>query len=74
MDIRVQCAPGEHGEDDPQVVWFGQRELPVLAVLDRWYGREHRWWKVDTADGQYVLRREDATGVWELAAVTRTDR
>jgi hypothetical protein len=39
--------------------------------VDRWYGTHQRWWKLDTEDGLYVLRRDDRSGEWELAAVTR---
>jgi len=67
MEIRVEVAEGE-----PQVVWFGRRRLPVHAVLDRWWGPGMRWWKVQTDDGAYILRREMPDGEWELAAVPRS--
>lgn len=73
MELQVESAPTAQGGLDPQVIWFGSRRVPVLAVVDRWYGTQHRWWKVDTPDGLYVLRREEASGVWELAAVVRDD-
>ncbi|MDB5897828.1 MAG: hypothetical protein JWP22_2891 [Ramlibacter sp.] len=72
MQIRVECQSREPGELEPEVVWFGSRRVAVQAVVDRWYGQHQRWWKVDTEDGLYVLRRDDSTGEWELAAVTRT--
>jgi hypothetical protein len=53
------------------VVWFGNRRVPVRAVVDRWYGASHRWWKVDTEEGRYVLRRNEDGGAWDLAAVVR---
>jgi hypothetical protein len=72
MDIRVEFgAATAAGEPEPVFVWFGKRRLAVRAVLDRWYGTNRRWWKLDTEDGQYVLRRDDNTGEWELAAVPR---
>ncbi len=40
-------------------------------IADRWYGPHHSWWKVDTEDGLYVLRRDDSSGEWALAAITR---
>jgi hypothetical protein len=46
--------------------------VAVLAIVDRWYGAHQRWWKLETQDGLYILRRDDDTGEWELAAVTRT--
>jgi hypothetical protein len=39
-------------------VWFGERCLAVQAITDRWYGADRRWWKLETEDGLYVLRRD----------------
>lgn len=69
MDLRVECQEGPSGTDEPVVVWFGNRRVPVHAVTDRWWGTQHRWWKVQTAEGAYVLRRDEASGEWDLAAV-----
>jgi hypothetical protein len=44
----------------------------VQGIVDRWYGTDRRWWKLQTEDGLYVLRRDDADGRWELAAVPRS--
>ena len=71
MDLRVECAVGPSAELEPSVVWFGSRRVVVRSIIDRWYGSGHGWWKVDTEDGLYVLRREDSSGAWELAAVVR---
>lgn len=71
MEIRVEYEPGLAGEPEPAVVWFGQRRVPVRGITDRWWGPGRRWWKLETEDGPYVLRRDDATGTWELAAVPR---
>jgi hypothetical protein len=73
MDIRVEYEAGLAGEPEPAVVWFGRRRLPVRSIVDRWYGPAQRWWKLETDDGLYVLRREDRSGEWELAAVPRVD-
>lgn len=71
MEIRVDCTPGLGGEPEPAVLWFGTRRLEVIAILDRWYGPGRRWWKLETGDGLYILRRADDEGEWELAAVAR---
>jgi hypothetical protein len=69
MEIRVEYQAGLAGEAEPAVVWFGNRRLAVRAIVDRWYGTDRRWWKLETDDGLYVLRRDDDSGKWELAAV-----
>jgi hypothetical protein len=71
MVLNVECALTPAGALEPQVVWFGARRVDVREVIDRWYGSSQRWWKVDTEDGLYVLRLDDSTGVWDLAAVVR---
>ena len=60
MEIRVEYQEGLGGEPEPAVVWFGERRLAVQAITDRWYGTDRRWWKLQTEDGLYVLRRDDA--------------
>jgi hypothetical protein len=71
MDIRVECRADASGALEPQVVWFGARRVLVRSVVDRWYGTQQRWWKVDTDDGLYVLRLDEAAQVWDLAAIVR---
>jgi hypothetical protein len=71
MDLRVECDVGPLAELEPAVVWFGSRRVAVRSIIDRWYGSGHRWWKIETDDGLYVLRREELSGDWVLAAVVR---
>lgn len=71
MDLRVECDVGPLADLEPSVIWFGSRRVVVQSIIDRWYGSGRRWWKVDTEDGLYVLRRENGSGAWELAAVVR---
>ena len=72
MEIRVESRAAAPGELEPEVVWFGSRRVAVRSVVDRWYGTHQRWWKVDTDDGLYVLRRDDVSQEWQLAAITRS--
>ena len=69
MVIDVEWGSGAAGDETPVAVRFGARRLAVVAVLDRWYGREQEWWKLDTDDGPFILRRDAASGEWTLAAV-----
>jgi hypothetical protein len=45
--------------------------VEVTAILDRWWGPGMRWWKVETADGPYIVRKGTEAADWELAAVVR---
>lgn len=73
MALKVDCTPGYAGDPEPAAVWFGQRRVEVTGILDRWWGTGMRWWKVDTAEGPYVVRLDQNAGTWELAAIPRTD-
>lgn len=72
MELQVECAAGPDGTVEPRTVWFGSRRVEVRAVADRWYGQDQRWWKVETDEGVYVVRRDERTGAWDLAAVVRS--
>jgi len=70
--IRVECtAHGNSGSGDPAAIWFGERRVEVRSVTDRWYGSSQRWWKLETIDGIYIVRLDESTSTWELAAVVR---
>ena len=72
MILRVECYAGYRGEQEPVAFWFGARRLAVRAITDRWFAPTQRWYKVDACDDQtYVLRYEEATAQWDLAALTR---
>lgn len=72
MTIRVECYAGYRGEQEPIAFWLGGRRLEARAIVDRWAGPGQRWFRVDAGDGHlYVLRHDEATGEWELAAFTR---
>jgi hypothetical protein len=73
MALKVDCSPGHAGDPEPAAVWFGRRKVEVVAILDRWWGTGMRWWKVDTAEGPYVLRLDQRSGDWDLAAIPRQD-
>jgi hypothetical protein len=73
MTIRVECYAGYRGEQEPTAFWLGERRLAVRAIVDRWFAPAQRWFRLDADDGNlYVLRHDEATGAWELAAFTRS--
>jgi hypothetical protein len=72
MGIRVECYAGYRGEEEPLAFWLGERRLTVYAIADRWVAPAHRWFKVNADDGcMYILRHDELTGAWELAAFRR---
>jgi hypothetical protein len=72
MTLEVECYAGYRGEQEPVAFRLGSRRLAVLAIVDRWVSPQRRWFKVDADDGDvYVLRHDEATGQWDLAAFRR---
>ena len=67
--LQVECTSDDRGDPCPTAIRFGARQVAVRAVTDRWWGRSQRWWKVQTDEGEYILRLDDASGEWDLAAV-----
>jgi hypothetical protein len=71
MNLRVESQAGFGGEQEPVAFWLGARRLLVRAITDRWFAPTQRWCKVDVDDDQtYVLRCQETTGQWDLAALT----
>ena len=72
MTIRVECYAGYRGEQEPLAFWLGERPVGVRGIVDRWYAPAQRWFKIDADDGNmYVLRQDEASGDWEVAAYRR---
>jgi hypothetical protein len=70
MALRVECYAGYRGDQEPLAFWLGERRFAVRGVVDRWFAPTQRWFKVDADDGRmYVLRHDEATSDWELAAL-----
>jgi hypothetical protein len=73
MQIRVECYAGYRNEEEPRAFWLGERRLEVGELVDRWLSPEHRYFKVKATDGDfYILRHDEARGIWELGAFTRS--
>lgn len=69
--LDVDCYAGHRGEETPRRFRIGERSLSVEEVLDRWIGPDHRYFKVRSNDGVYILRHLPAEDLWELARFER---
>ena len=70
--LTVERSESATGVLEPRVIWFGSRRVEIRAIADRWYGSDRSWWKAETDEGAYVLRLDERSGTWELAAVVGT--
>jgi hypothetical protein len=66
MTIKVECYAGYR---------VGERKLEVSEIVDRWMGPTERYFRCRTEDGSlYVLRHDESSGEWDLAAFTHSKR
>lgn len=67
MSVRVECYAGYRGEETPRFFFFGEREVEIAEIVDRWVTPEHRYFKVrDKYDMVTILRHDIVSGRWEM--------
>jgi hypothetical protein len=69
--IQVECQAGATGDEEPLNFQLGERKIEVKEVLDRWLAPDHRYFKLRTDEGVYILRHEVQSDVWQLTLYTR---
>jgi hypothetical protein len=74
MELQVDCHAGHRGEETPRRLDLGGRRVEVVEVIDRWYGPDHRYFKLLGADGAvYLVRHDETADRWELRLFLRED-
>lgn len=71
LSVSVECYAGYRGDETPVRFKLGDRFVEVREVLDRWLAPDHRYFKVRTAEGLYILRNDTVSGAWELTLFER---
>ena len=67
MDLKVDCYAGYRGAETPRHLEIDGRLVEVVEVIDRWFGTDHRYFKVRGDDGaEYLLRHDEPADRWEL--------
>ena len=66
MDIKVSCYAGYRGEETPRTFTFGNRNILIEKILDRWLAPDHRYFKVVSEKDEYILRHDPTADKWEL--------
>ena len=65
--LQVECYAGHKGDERPAAFRHGGRQVRVAAVVDRWYGPDHAYFKLLGDDGVlYLIRNDQETDGWEL--------
>lgn len=50
MALSVESEVDEYGDEVPRVLFLGARRIAVVEALDRWFGRDHCYFKVPAAE------------------------
>ena len=67
MKIRVECYAGYRGEETPRCLLFDERSIEVIEVIDRWFGPDHRYFKLRGSDQAiYIIRQDIPRDYWEM--------
>ena len=64
--VRVECYSGYRGEETPRRFYHRDRRVDVLKVVDRWLSPAHRYFKLQTLDGTFILRHDTGHDRWDL--------
>lgn len=73
MEIRVECYAGSRGDETPRRIFFDERAVSVVEVIDQWLGSDHRYFKVLGSDNAtYILRQDIPTHRWDMTLYQRS--
>lgn len=66
--MRVQVkAQGHDVETTPRSLYWGERRIDIVDVIDQWYGPDYRYVKVKGDDRSvYILRFDEIRVEWTL--------
>jgi hypothetical protein len=66
LRVSVECVAGYRSDETPLRFRLRERVVEIIEELDRWLAPDHRYFKVRTADGIYILRNDVTSGEWEV--------
>lgn len=67
LAVRAECYAGYRGEETPRRLFFGERAVAVVDIIDRWPDPEQRYFKLRGDDGGvYIVRHDVPCDRWEL--------
>jgi hypothetical protein len=70
--VAVESYAGHRGEETPRRFTLAERQVEIAEVVDRWLAPDHRYFKVQDAQGDlYILRNDVAADRWELTSFRR---
>ena len=68
--VEVETYDGHKGAERPTAFTWKDRRIECQKVLDRWYGEDHEYFKVEGDDGRtYILRYDRGKDIWEISSI-----
>ncbi len=72
--IEVVAYSGYQGEQEPRALIISGERLDVVAIVDRWYDPEARYFRVQASDGRgYLLRYDLEERAWSRVGRPETN-
>ena len=67
VEVEVVAYSGYKANERPLFLIAAHQKLEIKAILDRWYGQDHDYFKIQTDDGRlYLLKWHRAKDKWFL--------
>lgn len=68
--VEVQTYDGHKGAERPRAFVWKERRIECGKILDRWYGEDHEYFKVEGDDSRtYILRYDRRSDAWEISSI-----
>jgi hypothetical protein len=75
MRIRTDFHPDDRTCPAPRHVYFDERQVEIVEMIDQWYGPDYRYLKVRGDDGSlYILHFNEPHDEWALIMYRRANR
>ena len=69
-NIEVVAYSGYKANERPISFKWGDQVLGIINIIDRWYGADHDYFKVQADDGKiYIIRWDRYLDVWSLEKI-----
>jgi len=65
--MRIQIEPCADRRTTPRSLYWGERRIEIIEIMDQWYGPDYLYLKVRGYDGSVCIFQFDETAdQWEL--------
>ena len=73
--VSVETYDGHKGAERPIAFTWKEHRIACERILDRWYGQDHEYFKVEGNDGRtYILRYGRSDDAWELTVIQKNEQ